>query len=91
MILAVDRDAGVSPADKGAAMIIDREFAVGGHMLRLTVEEAAIGWDVRERCDSTIIHVEHHNDWHRVERAVTLLELTALRQNVARAGHRRAA
>jgi len=72
-------------------MIIDRELAVDGHVLRLTVEEAAIGWDVRQRCDSIIVHVEHHNDWHRVERAVKLLELTALRQDVARAGHRRAA
>jgi hypothetical protein len=72
-------------------MIIDRELAVDGHVLRLTVEEADIGWDVRQRCDSTIVHVEHHNDWHRVERAVKLLELTALRHDVARFGHRRAA
>jgi hypothetical protein len=72
-------------------MIIDRELAVDGHVLRLTVEQATIGWDVRQRCDSTIVHVEHHDDWHRVERAVKLLELTALRHGVALTGHRRAA
>jgi hypothetical protein len=72
-------------------MIIDREFAVEGHVFRLAVEQAAIGWDVQERRDSIIVHVEHHDDWHRVERAVRLLELKALRDDASRADRRRAA
>ena len=89
--LLVDHHASVSPAAGGIAMIIEREFAVEGHVFRLAVEQAAIGWDVQERRDSTIVHVEHHDDWHRVERAVRLLELAALRHDASHADRRRAA
>jgi len=69
-------------------MIIDRRFAAGGHVFRLAVEEAAVGWEIQERCDSTIVHVEHHDDWHRVERAVQILEMEAFRHGKAHAVHR---
>jgi hypothetical protein len=58
--------------------MVDRQFATRGHVFRLAVEEKANGWEVQERCDSTLVHVEHHDDWHRVERAVWLLEMKAL-------------
>jgi hypothetical protein len=60
-------------------MELDREFASHGHVIRLAVEETANGWDVEERCDSAVVHVEHHDDWHRVERAIWLLERETLR------------
>jgi len=60
-------------------MVIDREFATDGHVIRLAVEQTAKGWDVEEQRDSTTVHVEHHNDWHRVERALRRLEREARR------------
>ena len=56
-------------------MVIDREFATDGHVIRLAVEQTANGWDVEQRRDST---VEHHDDWHRVERAMWRLEMELL-------------
>jgi len=60
-------------------MLIDREFATDGHVIRLSVEQTAKGWLVEEERDSAIVHVEHHNDWHRVERAMRRLEMKARR------------
>ena len=60
-------------------MVIDREFATDGHVIRLAVEQTAKGWDVEEQRDSTTVHVEHHDDWHRVERALRRLEMEARR------------
>ena len=67
-------------------MILEREFKNDGHVFTLAVEESARGWDVQERCDSTIVHVEHHNDWRRVECAMRLLEMKVCDHGVARAG-----
>ena len=58
-------------------MVLDRKFATHGHVIRLVVEETAFGWDVQERCDAAVVHVEHHDDWHHVERAMRLLEREA--------------
>lgn len=69
-------------------MITDREFSAEGHVFRLSVEEAASGWDVREQRDSVVVHVEHHSDWHRTERAMRLLEMEALRHDAVDAAHR---
>ena len=60
-------------------MVIDREFATQGHVVRLAVEERAGGWDVQEESDSAIVHVKHYDDWHRVERAMRLLEMQVRR------------
>lgn len=57
--------------------MVDRRFFVNGHTIHLGVEPTTSGWDVREECDSALVHVEHHDDWHRVERAMDLLELKA--------------
>ena len=67
-------------------MLIDREFTTDGHVIRLAVEQAAKGWNVEEQRDSTIVHVEHHTDWHRVERAMRRLEREA-RRGGGRAAH----
>jgi hypothetical protein len=68
-------------------MIIDRKFAIGGHVIRLAVEIAASGWDVQEQCDSTVTHTEHHADWHRVECAMQRLEMEALRHGAVHPAH----
>ena len=59
-------------------MIVEREFSKPGHLVRLGVEKTATGWNVQEEVDSSIVHVEHHDDWHRVERAVWRMEIQAL-------------
>jgi len=61
-------------------MVIDREFATGGHVIRLAVEPTFKGWIVEEQRDSATVHVEHHNDWHRVELALRRLEMEARRR-----------
>ena len=55
-------------------MLIDRHISTGSHLVRLAIEQSTEGWDVREELDSTTVHVEHHDDWHRVERAMDRLE-----------------
>ncbi len=43
----------------------------------------------REALDSAVVHVEHHDDWHRVERAMQILELKARRDDLlAHVAHR---
>ncbi|HUK37096.1 MAG TPA: hypothetical protein VLV86_24440 [Vicinamibacterales bacterium] len=55
-------------------MLIDRHIATGGHIVHLAIEQSTEGWDVREELDAKTVHVEHHEDWHRVERAMDRLE-----------------
>jgi len=55
-------------------MVIDRHIPLSGHVIHLAIEQSAVGWEIREEIDSTIVHVEHHNDWQRVEWAVDRLE-----------------
>ena len=59
-------------------MVIDRQFATDGHIIRLAVEQSARGWIVEEQRDSATVHVEHHNDWHRVERARSAFQVAVL-------------
>ena len=61
-------------------MVIDRQFATDGHIIRLAVEPTTKGWIVEEHRDSRIVHVEHHHDWHRVEGAMRRLEMEARRR-----------
>jgi hypothetical protein len=55
-------------------MVVERHFAAHGHDVQLNVRQTASGWDVQEVLDTTVVHVEHHKDWHRVERAMLRLE-----------------
>ena len=57
--------------------MVDRHFCVNGHTIHLGVEQTRNGWDVKEELDSALVHVEHHDDWHRVERPMEILELKA--------------
>ena len=60
-------------------MALDRHIATGGHLVRLSVEHTLSGWDVREEVDRRLVYVEHHDEWEKVEWAVTRLERDARR------------
>ena len=55
-------------------MTLERYLVNHGHIHRLVVRHGLTGWDVREEEDATVIRRTHHEDWHRVERAVKLFE-----------------
>ncbi len=50
----------------------------GEHVRRMVVRHAArLGWDVSEEIDSRVLRAVHCEDWHRVERMLSVFELTA--------------
>jgi hypothetical protein len=59
-------------------MTTERFLINQGHVHHFIVKHDATGWDVCEEEDSTVIRQVHHNDWHRVERAVMLFDHAAL-------------
>jgi hypothetical protein len=70
-------------------MLAGRQFSSHGHTIQVGAQTTASGWDVQEICDSEIVHVGHFDDWHRVERAILLLEMKALKHDDdADASHR---
>ena len=69
-------------------MVVERQFSSHGHTVRLAVERGLTGWNIQEECDSAVVHVEHCDDWHRVERTLHLLEMKAISHDFgARTGH----
>jgi hypothetical protein len=46
----------------------------GGHTRRVTVTRSGVGWEIREERDSEVVRTSRHTDWHRVERALRLIE-----------------
>jgi hypothetical protein len=53
-----------------------KELTQAGHTKRFTISEAgAAGWEVVEEQDSTVVRRVCYTDWHRVERAVLMLNL----------------
>ena len=64
-------------------MQINRHLATGSHHVHLTIQQSAIsGWDIHAELDLALVHVEHHDDWHRVERAMNRLESEVLRHGI---------
>ena len=55
-------------------MLLDRHIPAGSHIVHIAIEQSSTGWDVREELDTRTVHLEHHDDWHRVERAMDRLE-----------------
>jgi hypothetical protein len=41
-----------------------------GQLMRQTIHLVEHGWEIREERDHTVVRIEHHSDWHRVERAI---------------------
>ncbi|HVZ20415.1 MAG TPA: hypothetical protein VG871_05100 [Vicinamibacterales bacterium] len=64
-------------------MVLAHQFNSEGHVVRLAVEETSTGWDVREELDTRLVHIQHFDDWHRVERSMKLLELDVIRHGYA--------
>ncbi|MFI5179340.1 MAG: hypothetical protein ACHQO8_12280 [Vicinamibacterales bacterium] len=64
--------------------MLTREFVHDGHTKRVTITRSDAGWVVREERDDRVVKNINYTDWHRVERAIQMFELT--RQEVATPG-----
>jgi hypothetical protein len=58
-------------------MVFERHLVKEEHVRRFLVTRDQNGWDAREEEDSVVIRALHHDDWHRVERAMREFEDTA--------------
>ena len=56
---------------------IERLLWNNGRTLRFVVSECARGWRIREEEGSVVVHDVVHEDWHRVERHVSLFDWKA--------------
>jgi hypothetical protein len=62
-------------------MTTQEHAADAGHTRRVTVVRSGVGWEIREERDSRIVRTTRHTDWHRVERALRLIEQGAYSTN----------
>jgi hypothetical protein len=51
-----------------------KELTQAGHVKRFTIREARCGWEVREEQDSRVVRQVRYHDWHRVERALLVMQ-----------------
>jgi hypothetical protein len=70
-------------ADNQRIFMLTREFAHAGHVTRVTITRSAVGWDLREERDDRIVRRMNYTDWHRVERAIQVIELAGQRNEDA--------
>ncbi|HKW01143.1 MAG TPA: hypothetical protein VJN96_15065 [Vicinamibacterales bacterium] len=56
--------------------MLTREFVHAGHTKRVTITRSEGGWAVREERDDRVVRDIQYTDWHRVERAIQMFELT---------------
>jgi hypothetical protein len=53
-----------------------KQLVQAGHTRRFTVSDASgRGWEVREEQDSRVVRQVWYTDWHRVERALSVITL----------------
>jgi hypothetical protein len=53
-----------------------KELRQAGHTKRFSISDAgSAGWEVRVEQDSEVVRRVYYTDWHRVERAVLLMNL----------------
>ena len=52
-----------------------QEFSSPGIHTRVTLHREAVGWQICEERNGRVIAAVHCTDWHRVERALRLIEL----------------
>ena len=64
-------------------MTLDRQISTDGHMVRVAVERASDGWNVREELDSMTVQLKHYDGEHRVDRAVRVMEWQVLHYGVS--------
>ena len=58
--------------------MLTREYTSAGHVNRFTITKGRTGWDVREERDDTVVKRVNYSDWHRVERAIQVFELSRI-------------
>jgi hypothetical protein len=58
-------------------MIFVRKFRSEGQTRAFTVERDLAGWAAREEANNRTVKVVHCQDWHQVERLMTLFDLKA--------------
>ena len=58
--------------------MLTREYTSAGHVTRFTITKSRTGWDVREERDDTVVKHANYSDWHRVERAMQVFELSRI-------------
>jgi hypothetical protein len=55
--------------------MFSRTLTLAGHIRRFTVSaRRAVGWEVRVEEDSQIVRQARYTDWHRLERAIGVIE-----------------
>jgi hypothetical protein len=53
-----------------------KELTQAGHTKRFTISDAgSAGWEVRVEQDSRVVRRVCYTDWHRVERAVQMMNM----------------
>lgn len=63
--------------------MFQKELRQAGHTRRFSITDTGgFGWEVREEQDSRLVRQIRYTDWHRVERARTVmaLQVTALEE-----------
>jgi hypothetical protein len=66
--------------------MLTREFAHAGHVTRVTITRSDVGWDLREERDNRVVRHMNYTDWHRVERAIQVIELAEQQRDGNAAG-----
>jgi hypothetical protein len=56
--------------------MLTREFVHDGHTRRVTITRSDAGWALREEQDDRVVRDINYTDWHRVERAIRVFEIT---------------
>ena len=60
------------------------ERTTSGHTETLTVTKNGKGWEIRETHDQEVVRQVQYSDWHRVERAMQVFEVTGDRYSTNR-------
>jgi hypothetical protein len=64
--------------------MLTREFVHDGHTKRVTITRSDAGWALREEQDDRVVRDINYTDWHRVERAIRVFEITCRDDGAAR-------
>jgi hypothetical protein len=69
---------------ESVAHMLDRSLRKAGHTRRFVIRPTTpLGWEVSEEADNQTVSTVRYTDWHRVERARTMigLKVSDLAQN----------
>lgn len=60
-------------------LTLTSEYTQAGHVNRFTITKGRAGWDVRQERDDAVVKRINYTDWHWVERAIQVFELSKQR------------